>query len=172
MNCEFCQSPVHIWFDCPKKPKGWRPARLAKSNQARPSEPLRHIEAGAVAEPDAQSTAARKDVQDRSSGHPYSGKGSLRRKPSDKVVVAAWQDERNKQLPAGTQALPVDTNSAQAEIEPDIRARPSAPDTGVSVEHATSRGPGDENGASKFDKKSWMREYMRGYMRKRRAKNV
>lgn len=33
MNCEFCQSAVHIWFDCPKKPKGWKPARLAKKSQ-------------------------------------------------------------------------------------------------------------------------------------------
>ncbi len=29
MICEFCQSPVHIWFQCPKKPDGWKPARLA-----------------------------------------------------------------------------------------------------------------------------------------------
>lgn len=30
MNCEYCQSQVHIWFQCPKKPDGWKPARLAK----------------------------------------------------------------------------------------------------------------------------------------------
>lgn len=62
MNCEFCQSPAHVWFQCPKKPDGWKPVRLAQSNQAQPSEPLRQIEAGAVAEPDAKSTAAYSNV--------------------------------------------------------------------------------------------------------------
>ncbi len=27
-NCEFCHSPAHIWFNCPKKPDGWKPDRL------------------------------------------------------------------------------------------------------------------------------------------------
>ncbi len=34
MNCEFCNSAVHIWFQCPKKPDGWKPARLANKSTA------------------------------------------------------------------------------------------------------------------------------------------
>lgn len=30
MNCEFCGSPAHIWFNCKLKPDGWMPARLKK----------------------------------------------------------------------------------------------------------------------------------------------
>jgi len=66
---------------------------------------------------------------------------------------------------AGTQALPVDTNSASAENKPHLTAGPSAPDTGVAVNHAASGGPAEANGASKFDRKAWMRDYQRNYMR-------
>lgn len=34
MNCEYCQSPVHIWIHCVKKPVGWKPERLAKKSTA------------------------------------------------------------------------------------------------------------------------------------------
>ena len=81
MNCEFCQSPVHIWFQCPKKPDGWKPARLANKNS-----PAMASEQG--------------------------GQGS----------------------------------------SPDALGRVITPGTPV-----------------KFDKKAWMRDYMREYMRKRRA---
>lgn len=34
MNCEFCGSPAHVWFSCPKKPDGWKPDRLKRSRLA------------------------------------------------------------------------------------------------------------------------------------------
>lgn len=40
-NCEFCSSPAHVWFNCPKKPDGWKPDRLknaAAGSQARPAD--------------------------------------------------------------------------------------------------------------------------------------
>lgn len=70
---------------------------------------------------------------------------------------------------AGTQALPVDTNLAKAGNAPHITAGLRAPDTGVAGTKPACRGPGQESGASKFDKKAWSREYMSGYMKKYRA---
>lgn len=32
-NCEFCHSPAHVWFNCPKKPDGWKPERLKSRPQ-------------------------------------------------------------------------------------------------------------------------------------------
>jgi hypothetical protein len=29
MNCEYCGSPAHVWYDCRKKPDGWKPERMA-----------------------------------------------------------------------------------------------------------------------------------------------
>lgn len=32
MNCEFCGSPAHIWYNCQKKPAGWKPERMRKKS--------------------------------------------------------------------------------------------------------------------------------------------
>lgn len=37
MNCEYCHKPGHVWFQCPKKPNGWKPERLAKKRDSFPS---------------------------------------------------------------------------------------------------------------------------------------
>jgi len=80
---------------------------------------------------------------------------------------------------AGTQALPVATNTADAAKEPVITAGPRAPDTGDAVNHAATRGPGVENGASTIQKPKRGRpnlknfnkaEYNVLYMRKKRAR--
>lgn len=26
VSCAYCSSPNHVWWDCPKKPAGWKPA--------------------------------------------------------------------------------------------------------------------------------------------------
>lgn len=36
-NCEFCGSPAHVWFNCSKKPDGWRPERLKHGKPAAPA---------------------------------------------------------------------------------------------------------------------------------------
>ena len=31
-ECEYCHRSGHVWFQCPKKPDGWKPERLAKKS--------------------------------------------------------------------------------------------------------------------------------------------
>lgn len=148
MNCEFCQSPVHIWFDCPKKPSGWKPARLA-----------------------AKSTAAGKDRLRRTSTRELHPLGPAMMLYSPPEGGDAGSKERA--LEAGTQALPVDTNSGptsagsipvSSTIEGLSGQSKSVPGKGLQAE-----GVQIPNGPPKFDRKAWQREYMREYMRKRRA---
>lgn len=42
-NCEFCDSPVHIWLDCKKKPDGWKPDRLIKLMVPKTAEDARKV---------------------------------------------------------------------------------------------------------------------------------
>ena len=63
------------------------------------------------------------------------------------------------------------TDPCRAAKKPDITAGPGAPDTGVAVHHAASRGPGEENGAITSKPKrpgnrhrpGYFTEYMRVY---------
>ena len=42
MNCEYCQSTQHAYLNCPKKPDGWKPERMARrSTAARKDVPVR-----------------------------------------------------------------------------------------------------------------------------------
>jgi len=165
MNCEFCHSPAHIWFDCPKKPVGWKPARLATKSANRKSGiastdglPKDGSEArvGSGHSRPTKSTAARKDVLtngDRSVDAPASSKRSV---ASSGLIQIGGSDVRGKQTAiAGTQALPVDTN-------PGGGVRP--------LSTPTLAGAVEDIDRPKFDKKAWMREYMRVYMRNHRAK--
>lgn len=29
VSCAYCSSPNHVWWDCPKKPAGWKPPKAA-----------------------------------------------------------------------------------------------------------------------------------------------
>lgn len=174
MNCEYCQSPAHIWFQCPKKPDGWKPARLAKVRIGTASSPdrLQTPKSDVSASPPSdmkvhtQSTAARKDVR----GEPLTASGGLvcTRDPTNEI--------------AGTQALPVDTNSLQTQKassgnadggKPLTQTRPANPlkpnpDWYAGIDALPGHEPPPQN--PKFDKKAWMKAYMKIYMRKRRAK--
>lgn len=79
----------------------------------------------------------------------------------DVLRVAPKLADGSPDQQAGTQALPVDTNTSVESRE--IGNRPAR-----RTDEATSDNPSENSG--KFDKKAWMREYMREYMRKRRAK--
>ena len=121
MNCEFCQSPVHIWFQCPKKPDGWKPARLAKRSTERKNKPVANGDAPAVS----------LGPEDRASGAKQAVDTSRVRK------------------------------KALAGEVPSVNEHPETEGKLVQVQQSHS--------ANKFDKKAWQREYMREYMRKRRA---
>ncbi len=43
MNCEFCGSPAHVWFNCPKKPDGWKPDRLRPSSRKATSKEAKRV---------------------------------------------------------------------------------------------------------------------------------
>lgn len=99
-----------------------------------------------------KSTAARKDVPESSRvGSAFEAAPTTKRTTPPR--------RSNGPGEAGTQALPVDTNSS----------------TAARTVEGTTEAIRDENGQSggkplpKFDKKAWQREYMRSYMRKRRA---
>ena len=64
---------------------------------------------------------------------------------------------------AGTQALPVDTNGKTKDHRDHSGSVPELEGTPVRVQSPPSLPP-------KFDKKTWQRNYMKIYMRKRRAK--
>ena len=152
MNCEFCQSPVHIWFQCPKKPDGWKPERLAmksvSSRAAEPSVEHRASTAARKAGPALDRQVSAKSEKAYSTGDSPAGERPGRRGDSKQRVA---------KIPAGTQALPVDTNSP-ADLQP------------ASADNSGSDGLGVMPPLrDKFDKKAWMRDYMREYMRKRRA---
>lgn len=106
---------------------------------------------GRESAPRKKSTAARKDV------------------PVQKPKRAALRKEASADVTrvntaAGTQALPVDTIPVRgAEFLKDDAATAAVSDK---AEQESATPP---TGA-KFDKKAWMRDYMREYMRKRRAK--
>ena len=134
MNCEYCQSPVHIWFQCPKKPDGWKPARLAKkSGSNRAAEP--------AATPD-KSTAEKL-------GSPNARHEALGNVAGVTQVAGSGVSPPVTRQ-AGSKSLPVDTNAAQ--------------------ESYGAEGLRPNDAPAKFDKKTWQRNYMRTYMRKRRAK--
>lgn len=149
MNCEYCQSPAHIWFQCPKKPDGWKPARLTKFEVADYSPDVDgRAELGKGKKsrhgPQSKSTAARKDVQSVRSGALSEAKTVQHGDPTPRKLAD------HSQPVAGTQALPVDTNS-----------RPGLA-TGNSP---TSAGTVGEKDRQPFNKKAWMREYMREHRR-------
>lgn len=123
MNCEYCQSPVHIWFQCPKKPDGWKPARLAKKSTAQ--------------------AVAKKVVNNTHGTKPLSTMGA---NPTTNRSVEAV-------------ALPVDTNSEPLTLPVgEKQPRTSQP-----------QGTRNEGMPTKFDKKTWQRNYMRSFMRQYRA---
>lgn len=121
MNCEFCSSPIHVWFQCPKKPDGWRPARLAK-----------------------ESTAALMEV-------PVKQGGALTRTASRPMQATE---------PAGTQALPVDTNVALAG-SPAPSGKVGAVRVGKETEVRSL------DATAKFNKNAYMAVYMREVYRPR-----
>ncbi len=41
-KCEFCGSPAHVWFNCTKKPDGWKPERLTRAKPNLPDAGIRH----------------------------------------------------------------------------------------------------------------------------------
>lgn len=146
MNCEFCQSPAHIWFQCPRKPDGWKPARLAK--KSRLVIPDQHV--GMNTEP---STAARKDVRVPEPSVLTSRKAKATLPGSTPGAGMA----NDVAASAGTQALPVEPNNGVAQ-----KAERRSPKPDVVGSNSTA--------IAKFDRQAWMREYMRTYMRDRRAK--
>lgn len=150
MNCECCQSPVHIWFDCPKKPVGWKPARLAKSTAVGNNVATQPRANNSVPSDGAISTAATK----------VSPQAAIAKRGLTSVSVNAVADlEGETTQIADTQSPPVDTN----------RGRSSVARAGVHRDVHMVEGA-IPSVSTKFDKKAWMREYMRGYMRNRRAK--
>ena len=165
MNCEFCQSPVHIWFQCPKKPEGWKPARLAKKVAApvKAGGPDQVLRESATAK---KSTAARMDVQ-KLGGSTTLGDGEKKRsgETGNALVVDGLSDaskvaEISRRVSAGTQVLPVDTDNGEA------RAR----EFPCVAEAARAVAP-KSNSAIKFDKKAWMRDYMRTVWRPRQRED-
>ena len=127
MNCEFCQSPVHIWFQCPKKPDGWMPARLAKKSA---------------------------DGLPRAKGDIPSVASTVLDAKQRTVGINATGSQQDAMTMA-----PVDTNSEPLKLPVgEKQPRTSQP-----------QGTRNEGMPAKFDKKAWQREYMRGYMQRRRA---
>ena len=64
-NCEFCSSPAHVWFNCTKKPDGWKPDRLKAASlaEAQPdvvpsTPPAGHTKRGRPLSPDPKSPRA------------------------------------------------------------------------------------------------------------------
>lgn len=107
-----------------------------------------------------KSTAARMDVQ-KLEGSTTSSDAAKKRsgdtgnaRLGDGLSEASKLAEIAQSGPAGTQALPVDT------------LKPS-PEWYAGIDALTGHEPPPQN--PKFDKKAWQREYMRDYMRKRRA---
>lgn len=88
--------------------------------------------------PPKESTAALKEVPTSKAGY----QATLQ-------VAKASSDEEGLDARAGTQALPVDTNSEAGYANVEHRVAPE-------VMSVSSPAP-----ATKFDKKAWMREYMR-----------
>ena len=163
MNCEFCQSPVHIWFQCPKKPDGWKPARLAKKRFVKSPSLGMNAPEGKSPEKAAKlisratpSTAARKDVCGGYRGNPGVVSGVVDKAQAlVKGFGPELSEHREAAVPtAGTQALPVDT------LKPN-------PDWYRGIDALPGHEPPPQN--PKFDKKAWQRNYMRGYMQRRRA---
>lgn len=164
MNCEFCQSPAHIWFQCPRKPDGWKPARLANKSRLVISDQY----VGVNTEP---STAARKDVlaldpqvpEDHAStvGRVRAGRRKGHEQGDSPVGEMSGtrraSRHRDAESSAGTQALPVETNKGEAQ---KAERRSPKPEAAGSIPATFA----------KFDRQAWMREYMRTYMRDRRAK--
>lgn len=174
MNCEFCSSPVHVWFQCPKKPDGWKPARLAKKSGSSPSAESAKPKSdtlGKVASR-TKSTAALKEVQatglaDRvrptaveavGEGRPRTllgrkqelGTGSSRGK---KTPVASCPPDAKAASVAGTQALPVDTNSLRTHK--------------ASSGNADGGKPLAQTRPAKFNKNEYQKAYMREVYRPR-----
>lgn len=85
-NCEFCQSPAHVWFNCLKKPDGWKPDRLKE-------------------------TAARKDVR-REGDLGGNTRSEAMVQPDGNARPQGRNISENSRL-AGTQAPPVDTKRQQ-----------------------------------------------------------
>lgn len=154
MNCEYCQSPAHIWFQCPKKPDGWKPARLAKKSAA--ARTGRAMHTLTKQEGNSSGIMLPTELEHLSTALPV--------RSSRNIGPLANE-------PAGTQALPVDTNAPASASK--SRARQPRAETGHNLSEtkvASDDGiSGRVGGALKYDKKAWMREYMREYMRKRRS---
>lgn len=143
MNCEYCQSPAHIWFQCPKKPDGWKPARLA-TKRATP-----------------EITPGQISLVDR-------GRGPHKSTAAPKMATSLTGDG-GRTPHAGTQALPVDTMpSASGVRDGKNRLASSRKQLADASNEMASQGFKSPAGQTKFDKKTWQRNYMRTYLRQYR----
>lgn len=87
MACEFCGSPAHVWFNCTKKPDGWKPERLKQSTAERKVAP-----SGAVAPKKAAVAGTQAPpVETKKRGRP-------RIHPDRKAYKAANERERRAKL--------------------------------------------------------------------------
>ena len=64
-NCLYCNSPAHVWWDCAKKPAGWRP-----SFKSKPTDPVEPIE---VAEAAPDGKISKKPAVQAKRGRPATG---------------------------------------------------------------------------------------------------
>lgn len=132
-NCEYCKSPAHNWLDCPKKPVGWRPDRLTKVRIGTPS-PDRPV----TPKSDVSALPPRKEVHTQSTAL-LTGKQADPKGVKPVGSIEATRDE--------FEPHPVDTNAGSS------NGRTVAFDA---INAGSTPAP-----APKFDKKAWMREYMR-----------
>ena len=113
-NCEFCNSPAHVWFNCPKKPDGWKPDRLKRPIVGPPKNGPATKSTAALTEGPGKTTV-RSNATAQSASDGITGDSARKRVPGRKS-------------PAGTQAPPVDAlkaaEIAAAHLAPKKRGRP------------------------------------------------
>lgn len=126
-NCEFCQSPAHIWYACPKKPDGWKPDRLKKVTSVAAPTPspvapdstlgdAGHLTVGIARKPRGQYRSGQKGVSSQTTDPEAKATKAI---PRDDALTASEADGVASRLSTGRTVQGAPVKAARAAIQLD-----------------------------------------------------